>query len=205
VPKTSYGLGLVRPNRLVVGSVLTTALALVALPGLVGSRSLTPIETVPASAFQQLSVLAGDPLSTPSIGGLDDAHVSADPVGAETPIREPGVPSTGVARSRPKVDQRRTGASSVRTGALSAPLPAGGPKRSVSGGATFYDNGTTAMRLPRGTIVKICGLGGCIVRVVNDYGPQKKSRVVDLFRPDFFAICGCPSWSGTTQVTVYIY
>ena len=49
------------------------------------------------------------------------------------------------------------------------------------------------MRLPRGTVVKICGNGGCIVRVVNDYGPQKKSRVVDLYRPDFFAICGCPS------------
>ena len=61
------------------------------------------------------------------------------------------------------------------------------------------------MRLPRGTIVKICGPGGCIVRVVNDYGPQKKSRVVDLYRPDFFAICGCPSWAGTTQVTVYVY
>ena len=61
------------------------------------------------------------------------------------------------------------------------------------------------MRLPRGTVVKICGKGGCIVRVVNDYGPQKKSRVVDLYRPDFFAICGCPSYAGTTQVTVYVY
>jgi hypothetical protein len=185
--------------------VLTAALALVALPGLVGSRSLTSIDTVPAGAFQQLSILAGAPHSTPSIGGLDDAHASAETVGAETPIREPAASSTGVGRGRPNVDQPRTGASSIRTGALSATLPAGGPKRSVSGGATFYDNGTTAMRLPRGTIVKICGNGGCIVRVVNDYGPQKKSRVVDLFRPDFFAICGCPSWSGTTQVTVYIY
>jgi len=185
--------------------VLTAALALVALPGLVGSRALSPIETVPAGAFQHLSVLANAPGSMPLIGGFDDAHVSAETVGADTPIREPGAPATGAARTRPKVDQPRTGASSIRTGALSAPLPAGGPKRSVSGGATYYDNGTTAMRLPRGTIVKICGNGGCIVRVVNDYGPQKKSRVVDLFRPDFFAICGCPSWSGTTQVTVYIY
>jgi 3D (Asp-Asp-Asp) domain-containing protein len=75
----------------------------------------------------------------------------------------------------------------------------------LSGGATFYDNGTTAMRLPRGTIVVICGDGGCIERVVNDYGPQKKSRVVDLYRPDFFKICGCGWWAGTTQVTVYVY
>jgi hypothetical protein len=185
--------------------VLTAALALVALPGLVGSRSLTPIETVPASAFQQLSILAKAPGSMPSIGPLDGAHVSAGSIDAETRILEPGGRVTNVATSRPKSQQPRTGASSERKGALSAPLPPGGPKRSVSGGATFYDNGTTAMRLPRGTIVKICGKGGCIVRVVNDYGPQKKSRVVDLFRPDFFAICGCPSWSGTTQVTVYIY
>lgn len=185
--------------------MLTAALALVALPGLVGSRSPAPIETVPASAFQQLSILANAPGSMPLIGGLDDAHVSGETVGADSPIREPGAPSTDVTRSRPKVDQPRTGAASESKGALSAALPAGGPKRSVSGGATFYDHGTTAMRLPRGTVVKICGKGGCIVRVVNDYGPQKKSRVVDLFRPDFFAICGCPSWSGTTQVTVYIY
>ena len=61
------------------------------------------------------------------------------------------------------------------------------------------------MRLPRGTVVKICGNGGCIVRVVNDYGPQKKSRVVDLYRPDFFAICGCPSLGRHHQVTVYVY
>ncbi len=75
----------------------------------------------------------------------------------------------------------------------------------MTGGATFYDNGTTAMRLPRGTFVVICGKGGCIERVVNDYGPQKPSRVVDLYRPDFFQICGCPSWAGTTTVTVYVY
>ena len=108
---------------------------------------------------------------------------------------------------RPTTDQPTVGASSVRKapkGALSASLP-GAAKYTLSGGATFYDNGTTAMRLPRGTIVKICGNGGCIVRVVNDYGPQKKSRVVDLYRPDFFAICGCPSYAGTTQVKVYVY
>jgi hypothetical protein len=185
--------------------VLTAALALVALPGLVGSRAPTPIDTVPASAFQQLSVHAKDPGSVPSIEPLDAAHVSADSITPDTAIVERGGRATDGATSRPKTQQPRTGASSERKGALSAPLPAGKPKYSLSGGATFYDHGTTAMRLPRGTIVKICGPGGCIVRVVNDYGPQKKSRVVDLYRPDFFAICGCPSWAGTTQVTVYVY
>ena len=184
--------------------MLTAALALVALPGLVGSRASSLIDTVPASAFQQLSILANDPGSMLSIGQLDAADVSAGTIGAQTPIVEPGSASTGAARSRPKIDQPSAGASSVNKGALSAALP-GRPKYSVSGGATFYDHGTTAMRLPRGTIVKICGDGGCIVRVVNDYGPQKKSRVVDLYRPDFFVVCGCPSWSGTTQVTVYVY
>jgi pyrimidine operon attenuation protein/uracil phosphoribosyltransferase len=24
-------------------------------------------------------------------------------------------------------------------------------------------------------------------------------------RPDFFKICGCPSWSGVINVTVYVY
>ncbi len=184
--------------------MLTAALALVALPGLVGSRAPSPMEAVPASAFQQLSILAKAPGSVPSIAPLDAAHVSAGTIDAQTRILEPGGLVADVAANRPTTQQPRTGASSVRKGALSAPLP-GRPRYSLSGGATFYDNGTTAMRLPRGTIVKICGKGGCIVRVVNDYGPQKKSRVVDLYRPDFFAICGCPSWAGTTQVTVYVY
>jgi hypothetical protein len=184
--------------------VLTAALALVALPGLVGSRTPSPIESVPAGAFQPFSVLANDTRSMGSIEAPDDAHVSGGTVSAETRIVDRGTPPARGLRSRPRIDQPRAGASSVRVGALSASLP-GKPKYTLSGGATFYDNGTTAMRLPRGTVVKICGKGGCIVRVVNDYGPQKKSRVVDLYRPDFFAICGCPSYAGTTQVTVYVY
>ncbi len=32
------------------------------------------------------------------------------------------------------------------------------------------------MRLPRGTVVVICGNAGCVERVVNDYGPIKTSR-----------------------------
>ena len=184
--------------------MLTAALALIALPGLVGSRSSVPLESVPAGAFQQLSVLANSSRSMASIEPLDDAHVSGGTVGAQTRIIEPGAPPTEAVRNRPRIELPRAGASSVSKGALSAALP-GEPRYTLSGGATFYDNGTTAMRLPRGTIVKICGKGGCIVRVVNDYGPQKRSRVVDLYRPDFFAVCGCPSYAGTTKVTVYVY
>ena len=53
------------------------------------------------------------------------------------------------------------------------------------------------MRLPRGTTVIICGGGGCVERVINDYGPiAGTNRIVDLYAPDFFDICGCPSWAG---------
>ena len=184
--------------------MLTAALALVALPGLVGSRVPSPLEPVPAGAFQQLTILADDPRSTASIGPLDAAHISAGTIAAETAIVEPGSALDGGPTGRVRLDQPDVGASSIRTGALAATLT-GKPRYTLTGGATFYDNGTTAMRLPRGTKVRICGPGGCIDRVVNDYGPQKKSRVVDLYRPDFFAICGCPSYAGTTHVTVYVY
>jgi hypothetical protein len=80
------------------------------------------------------------------------------------------------------------------------------PKQTLSGVATFYHLGTTAMRLPRGTIVIICGAGGCIERTITDYGPVAGSdRIADLYVGDFFEICGCPSWSGETQVTVSVY
>jgi len=61
------------------------------------------------------------------------------------------------------------------------------------------------MRLPRGTVVRICGAGGCILRTVTDYGPQLPERIVDMYRPDFFRICGCASGSGIVQVTVSVY
>ncbi len=184
--------------------MLTAALALVALPGLAGSRALNPVEPVPAVAFQQLTVPADDSRSTVSIGPLDGAFVSAGRIEPDTAIVERVGASDSVAAAQARAGQPRSAASSISKGARSATVR-GKPRYSLSGGATFYDNGTTAMRLPRGTVVKICGNGGCIVRVVNDYGPQKKSRVVDLYRPDFFAICGCPSYAGNTQVTVYVY
>ena len=41
---------------------------------------------------------------------------------------------------------------------------------------------------------------------VTDYGPKAgTSRIIDMYRPDFFKICGCSSVSGTTKVTVSIY
>ena len=184
-----------RPSRLVVGSVLIAALALVALPGLAGSRVPSPLEPLPASAFQPLSVSANIARSTVQIDPLDAAHDSAGAVDADASFIEPGTaPQTGPT-ARAKLNQPESGAASVRKP----------PRYEITGTATFYDNGTTAMRLPRGTVVIVCGNGGCVERVINDYGPVKPSRIVDLYRADFFDVCGCPWWSGTTTVTVSVY
>ncbi len=188
-----------RPRPLVASVALTAVLALVALPGLVGSRTPTPWPSAEAAAFQAVLVRASDRTALP-IGPLDAAHRAEGALGADTVLIEPGQGrgAAGQPDGRPNVAQP-----SGRLGVAVKP-----PRYTLSGYASFYDNGTTAMRLPRGTIVRICGNGGCIERVVNDYGPSsliRPVRIVDMYRPDFFAICACGSWSGTTYVTVGIY
>jgi hypothetical protein len=176
--------------------VLVAALAVGALPGLVGSRQPSGAQPIDATAFRQINLATTrDRQSTGqalpdaagrSEGALDTTAALGDPLG----------PLSG-----PPDDRATPGlAGSAPAWTWKAPL------YTVSGTATFYDNGTTAMRLPRGTRVVICGSGGCIERVIDDYGPTKAGgRLVDLYRPDFFRICGCGSWSGTTEVTIRIY
>lgn len=168
---------------------------MVALPGLAGSRVPSAAESVPAGAFQPLLVPASKAGSAISIAGLDGGYLSANYVHDASMFIEPGALPDTKAPKRTRTDQ---------------PAPASGTARkparyTLTGEATFYDHGTTAMRLPAGTVVIICGAGGCIERVVNDYGPVKPSRIVDLYRPDFFEICGCPWWSGVVAVTVHVY
>ena len=175
--------------------MLTAALALAALPGLAGSRAPSVVEPVPAVAFQSLSISAPETSSALSIAGLDGGYLSAGFVPELAPFIEPGAaPESGPTR-RAVPHQSDPGSRSSRKP----------PRYTLRGEATFYDNGTTAMRLPRGTTVIVCADGGCVERVVNDYGPQKSSRIVDLDRADFFEICGCPSWSGVMDVTVHVY
>ncbi len=175
--------------------MLTAALALVALPGLAGSRVPSPIEPIPAGAFQTFSVPANGSRSTVSIERLDAAHAAANALAPDASFIDPATPPKSGPTGRAKFNQPDPAGAEVRKP----------PRYTLRGAATFYDNGTTAMRLPRGTIVIICGGGGCVERVVNDYGPIKPSRIVDLYRPDFFDICGCPWWSGTTSVIVSVY
>lgn len=188
-----------RPSRTVARSALIALLALGALPGLVGSHE--PSQDRPIDAAQLRQVFLATPRDPHSQGGLvpdaagrsDGALELLDPVGepqlgAGSDARDGGRAQPALEPSNPDWRWRAAGST-------------------MSGAASFYDAGTTAMRdVPRGTTVVICGAGGCIERVVTDYGPARSTgRLIDLDRPDFFRICGCPSWAGTTQVTVYVY
>jgi hypothetical protein len=175
--------------------VLTAALALVALPGLAGSAAPSVVAPVPVGALQPLSVPASTSERASAVADLDRAYRSAGALGPDALLPEPDAMRVALPAGRPEARQPTPDSTSARKP----------PRFTLTGEATFYDHGTTAMRLPRGTVVVICGDGGCIERVVSDYGPQKPSRIVDLYRPDFFEICGCPSWSGVVDVTVYVY
>ncbi len=175
---------------------LTAALALGSLPGLVGAREPSPEQPIDAAAFRQviLATLGNRPIGANA--SFDPAAGSAAGLGPDTTFVEAGA----------------AGAATVSRGAVSLPSVSASwswkpPRYSLSGTASFYDNGTTAMRdVPRGTTIVICGAGGCIQRIVNDYGPAASTgRLIDMYRPDFFQICGCGWWSGLTEVTVKVY
>ena len=182
-------------RRSVVATVaLIATFALVGLPVPSGSRAISATRDLQPAAFTSV-IIPADASALSARGNSGDASEPAAVETADQPYAElgdaPAAPAT-----RPKVDQptAKAGESWKR------------PKRTMSGSASFYDNGTTAMRLPRGTVVRICGDGGCIERTITDYGPTKRGgRLIDMYRPDFFKICGCGSWSGTTKVTVSIY
>ena len=187
----------VRPSRMGAGAALTAALALGALPGIAGSAGPKPASAIDPSTFQSVQVPAFTTTDF-AVGSLDNAFRAASAIDSATLLVEPGKEPKRIIPTRP---------------AVAVPAAHGGsalkpPRYTMSGYATFYANGTTAMRLPRGTTVIVCGAGGCIERVIDDYGPAVNAglgRIVDLYTPDFFAVCGCPSWSGTTRVTVSVY
>jgi len=182
-----------RRRSVVAAAALIAALAMAGLPVPAGSRTPSATRELVPAAFTSITIPATAPADDArgeSGAAQGDAGILAQDVAFVEPGRAPDAPS-----SRPAVTQ-------PAPAARSAWKPA---RYTLSGYATFYDNGTTAMRLPRGTVVRICGAGGCIQRTVTDYGPEKPSRIVDLYRPDFFRICGCASWSGTTKVTVSVY
>ena len=178
---------------------LTAALALGSLPGLVGAREPSPEQPIDAAAFRQviLATLGQSPIgTTESIGAASNSAGSAGSLDVTSSFVEVGPGQAAVA-----------GRSAIALPRVPAAWSWKPPKYSLTGSASFYDFGTTAMRnVPRGTTIVICGAGGCIQRVVSDYGPAASTgRIIDMYRPDFFAICGCPWFSGTTTVTVKVY
>jgi hypothetical protein len=185
----------VRPSKTVAIAALTAALALGALPGLAGSREPSPEPPIEAASFRDVILAATGGRSIEPIAGPDSAYASAGRLEPGSVFQEPSADAPA-----PPPDRAPIAVPKVK------PAWEWKPSRyTLSGYATFYDNGTTAMRLARGTIVVICGEAGCLERTVSDYGPIKEIRIVDLYRPDFFRICGCAWWSGTTQVTVSVY
>jgi hypothetical protein len=186
-----------RPSTTVARAALTAALALGALPGLVGSHEPSHDQPIDAALFEQVDLATtrdrqGTGSFLPDAAGLSAGALDRIDVFAEPATGEPGGPDD---RAQP---------------ALKAPQADWRwklPRYSLTGTASFYNNGTTAMRdVPRGSVIVICGAGGCIERVVSDYGPSKAGgRLIDMYRPDFFRICGCGWWSGTTTVTVRVY
>ena len=176
-------------------AVLTAALALGALPGLAGSREPGSEQPSDAASFRDVILAAAGDRSIGTISAPDSANAAAGTL-------SPGAAFLDAPAGPDAAPAERPTATVPKVPATWEWKP---PRSTLSGYATFYDNGTTAMRLPRGTIVVICGANGCLERVVNDYGPIKTTRVVDMYRPDFFRICGCAWWSGTTWVTVWVY
>jgi hypothetical protein len=186
-----------RRKSVVATAALIAALALVGLPGPAWSRGTSAIRELAPAAFTSVTLNANAlALDAPGVSGdAPDTEASPLEVAAEAPYVEFGVaPSAPV--TRPAVDQPESAAGKDwKPG-----------RKTLKGFASFYDAGTTAMRLPRGTLVRICGKGGCITRTITDYGPATGSgRIVDMYRPDFFRICGCSSVSGTTKVTISVY
>jgi hypothetical protein len=184
-----------RPSRTVAKAALTAALALGALPGLAGSHQPSPDRPIDATAFREVILASSFDRSGSSIVTVDAVSSSDGVLGPEAKFSEG-------ADSRVRFPSR----ASVNLPTLSPSWSWKPPKYTVGGTASFYDNGTTAMRLPRGTVIVVCGAAGCLERVVNDYGPAAYTgRVIDMYKPDFFAICGCGWWSGLTQVTIRVY
>jgi len=186
-----------RPSTTVARAALTAVLALGALPGLVGSQEPNASRPLEAALFGPVNLATTRGQQALEAFDLDPAGRSS---GALTSVDIFAEPGSGDAAAP---DERA--APTIRLAPSSWAWKK--PLYTLSGYASFYDYGTTAMRdVPRGTTIVICGAAGCIQRIVSDYGPAKSTgRIIDMYRPDFFKICGCGWWSGTTWVEVRVY
>ena len=193
----------VRRQSLVASVVLTAALVtLVALPGAVGSQTPSTARLLTAEAFQAVRLPATDDGSLQAIRPLDVGYESAGHLDETASLIEPGDYSPPAKRSR--VSQPVP-----KPVTVSPPKPRIEQtyKQTMSGLASWYSHGTTAMRLPRGTHVRICGARSCVTTVVRDWGPAPylSARVVDMTPWDFVRVTGKRLGAGLALVKVYIY
>jgi hypothetical protein len=186
-----------RPSGTVARAALTAVLALGALPGLVGSHEAGRDQPIDAASFGQIFLATTRDRQSSGAIAFDATGQSDGVLDVFEPFAElgPGEPTGPDQRAQPNLGAAALGWTWKK------------PRYTLSGYASFYDFGTTAMRdVPRGTTIVICGAAGCIEKIVSDYGPVKSTgRIIDMYRPDFFRICGCGSWSGTTWVSVRVY
>ena len=223
----------VRRQSLVASVVLTAALAtLVALPGVAGSQTPSTVRPLSADAFQRVRLPVSEDGSPLAIRPIDAGYESAGHLDDTTPLIEPGVYAPPTERSSvvQPVSTLRTVTppkpKRVAKPTAVAPKPAAAPKptvkrvvpktiatptksyrRVLTGLASWYDNGTTAMRYPRGTHIRICGARSCVTTVVRDWGPAAylSKRIVDMTPGDFVRVTGKTLGAGLARVTVYIY
>lgn len=140
-----------------------------------------------------------DPIggATPGVTGANDTAVGPSPAATASPRPTATVGSAPEGAS--SVEVRR-----LATDAASVPATLHGQASWVRASLGYR---YLAARLPKGTVLRICGSRGCVVRVVNDYGPSRRAfpeRIVDLSRHDFAAICGDPVRLGTCAVRVTV-
>ncbi|HEY6058590.1 MAG TPA: hypothetical protein VIV06_11190 [Candidatus Limnocylindrales bacterium] len=197
---------------ILAGAAVIAGLTLVAAPGSAGSRApmrpnvdpavLQPLRVVGSRVVTRAGAMvprarlaATAPAASYSGAPAQPVPVLNDFVGSPSDDA-PALPNAAVVR-RPVAERPHA----------PQPAPVAGETIVLHGIASWYDNGTTAMRWTRGAHVRICGPGGCVLRRVTDYGPDGRlhpERVVDLMPVDFVAVCGCSPRIGLTTVTVEI-
>ena len=126
-----------RRSLVVAIAAMMAAVALTGLPAPAGSQSRTLPRALQAATLTSVSIPAL--ASAPAAPGSTVVAPEPEDVLGEAIFVEPG--------RRLKVPARRARVDQPVTASSSAWKP---PRYSVSGTATFYDTGSTAMRLPRG-------------------------------------------------------
>src|SRR5829696_2568658 len=130
-----------RPSWTVARAVLTAALAIGALPGLVGSFEPGKTRDIDAAAFDHINLATArdrqaDGQVLPDTAGRSEGALEPAEV-----IEEPdAVAGWADERADPSVPDPEAGTAWKN------------PRYVVTGSASFYDHGTTAMRLPAGTV-----------------------------------------------------